>query len=161
MGRYHTLRNDDVSVTTDIHLLMETHRIATERGIIHACGVLMDRLWDNKEVWLFLNATPGLVVALHGLTHADYSTLGTEVIVQDIQSSLAYWERWSRPYKNRPQITSFFPPWNRVSPNLEEACRLTGLKLDSRWKSDGVWGGHSWEYLLPDRRAKLIKALEA
>lgn len=159
MRRYTLFRDDDVSVTTDIGLLMRAHDLIVSHGKTHAVGVLMERLWDAKEVWLWLMTTPGLIVGLHGWRHEDYSTWPTTSIVTDIQRSLDYWRERSGAYPEAPQITTFFPPWNRVSPALEQACRVTGLTLDARWKKGGVFGFHSWELVLPEREGKLARAL--
>lgn len=162
MSRYSLFRDDDISVTTDIGLLIKAHELVTDYGGRHAVALLMKDLWDNKEVWLWLMTTPNLVVGLHGWTHRDYSVLQSTEIIADIELSLTYWREHIGAYPEAPQIDTFFPPWNRSSPALERACYATGLKLDTRWKKDSdVYGFHSWELILPERRAKLVEALES
>ena len=158
MSRYHTFRDDDISVTTDIGLLMKTHALIRKYGKTHTVAVQMERLWENKEIWFFLMTAEGLVVGLHGWDHSDYSAVVSPV--EEISQSLHYWKLHTGAYPEAPQIKKFFPPWNRVSADLQRACELCNLELDNRWKKDtGVYGFHSWEMLDPERFGKLEKAL--
>lgn len=162
MSRYNLFRDDDISYTTDIGLLMYAHDLITSYKKQHAVAVLMDRLWDNKEVWLWLMTTPNLTIGLHGWTHRDYSLVSSTDAIEDIQRSLAYWSEHTAAYPHVPQLAIFFPPWNKTSPALERACYATGLRVDVRWKKDSdVYGFHSWELLLQDRKRKLEEALRA
>lgn len=162
MSRYNTFRDDDISVTTDIGLLMKTHDLIISYGKIHTVSVLMKDLWDNKEVWLWLMTAKNLSVGLHGWTHLDYSRQPFEICLLDIRRSLDYWQEHTGAYPDAPRISMFYPPWNRSSMELELACRDCGLVLDNRWKKDTpVYGFHSWEMFLPDRWAALEKALRA
>lgn len=160
--KYTLFRDDDVSYTTDWRLLDESHRLITTAGGTHAVAVLMDRLWDNKETWLWLMTAPDLKIGLHGWRHDDYSKLSRQRIVGYINRSLDYYRDHTGHYPNAPQIDTFYPPWNRVSDELRSACEECGLILDSRWKKGSdVYGFHSWELIIPSRRQRLEKALRS
>lgn len=160
--KWHTFRDDDISVTTDWRLLDETHALIVRHGRTHTVAVQMERLWENKEVWFWLMRTKGLVVGLHGWRHDDYSRMNSDAAESWIHASLKYWQEHTGAYPNAPKITTFYPPWNRVGPDLEAACSRCGLTLDARWKKDtGVYGFHSWEMQDPERWKELERALKA
>jgi hypothetical protein len=160
--RYTVFRDDDISVTTDIGLLMKAHEIITSHGREHTVAVLMDGLWDNKEVWLWLMTAKNLRVGLHGWTHRDYGKESRGVCLAVITRSIHYWNSHAGAYRDAPKITTFYPPWNRTGPELEAACAEVGLTVSTDWKkSSNVFGFHSWELVLPERVADLERALEA
>lgn len=162
MNRYHTFRDDDVSYTTDIHLLMLAHDLIVSRGKLHTVAVQMERLWDNKEVWFFIMTAQHLRVGLHGWDHSDYSKKPYGEIDVHLRRCKEHWESHVRAYPDAPKISTFYPPWNRVSDDLRKACHAHGLLIDDRWKGNtGVYGFHSWELIEPQRRRKLERALDS
>jgi hypothetical protein len=142
-------RDDDVSKFTDISLFMKVHSLFGKYQKLHTVAVEMEDLWENKVIWYILVTQKNIKVDLHGWKHKDYSILSYQEIVDDIRRSLDYWYmNIERGYgidaigKDK-KITTFFPPWNRVSDNLKKACIDTGLTLDSRIGGD-VYNFHWW-----------------
>jgi peptidoglycan/xylan/chitin deacetylase (PgdA/CDA1 family) len=156
-------RDDDISVTTNIILLKKVHDIIVSRGKIHTVAVQMKDIWENKEVWYFLMTAKNLDVGLHGWTHRDYSKLSYDEIMRDIHESISYWEsNILRGGYNKKEIKTFYPPWNRVSQDLERACKDMGLILDSRTiktHPGEVYGFHYWTFTEQDSVDRLVSVL--
>ena len=159
---YHTFRDDDISFTSDIGLLMQTHELIVSKGKVHTIAIQMERLWDNKEIWFFVMTARNLAVGLHGWDHSDYSRMSMTEILDHLRRCREHWDSHVGHYPNAPKITTFYPPWNRVSDELRQACQACGLTVDNRWKrGSGVYGFHSWELIDPIRRKKLERALDS
>ena len=143
---YDLFRNDDISVTSNICILQKVNNLFKKYNQIHTCAVLMENLWDNKEVWYFLIHEPNVEIGLHGWGHRDYGKLPYKEIVEDIRKSLDYWNvraKKSFGIDKFKKIDTLFPPWNSVSPDLERACKDCGLKLDAR-VGGTVYNFHYW-----------------
>lgn len=161
MPAYTLFRDDDISYTSNINLLMETHELFLKHDRQHLVTVQMYRLWENKEVWFWLMTAKNLAVGLHGWEHDDYSLMPEHNAAEQIKKSLDYWQTVSaRGGYQAPPITTFYPPWNHVSHTLDVAVRKCGLLLDSRWRAP-VYGFHYWELIDPARREALEKALRS
>jgi len=156
MAKYTLFRDDDISVTSNIVLLRQVHDLFLKHNKIHTVAVLMDRLWENKEIWYWLMTAKNLRVGLHGWTHIDYGRNTEAATIADIRQSLAYWNsHYDRGKNVPPLIDTFYPPWNSVSAELESACAATGLTLDARMGGE-VFNFHYWSC----QDAKYMKQLE-
>lgn len=153
---YTLYRDDDISVTSNITLLMKVHELFIKHNRIHTVAVLMKDLWENKEVWYWLQTAPNLEIGLHGWDHQDYGKLDKVSLWSLLTASLEYWQiRTLRGgYKLRP-ITTFYPPWNSVSQDLMRVCNSFGLTVDSRVGGE-VYNFHYWA-LFEDRRMKELE----
>ena len=151
-------RDDDVNKYTDIGLMEEIHAPFIKYNKIHTIAVEMEDLWESKHVWYWITETPNIDVELHGWTHKDYSAMSYEDVRKDIQKSLDYWNGHTLMggYKEK-QIKVFYPPWNRVSPILQDVCDNLGLKLDNRVGGD-VYNFHWWTFR--DKRREDLKKLQ-
>ncbi|MCC7422023.1 MAG: hypothetical protein IT428_17225 [Planctomycetaceae bacterium] len=161
MAKYQVFRNDDVSVTTDIGLLLRTHEAIEKAGRIHTVAVEMCDLWKNKEIWFFLQTARNLEVCLHGWEHSEYWRMTKDQCLEDIRKSLDYWKSMTeRGGYRSPPIKKFLPPWNKIGPGLLEACQIAGLELDAR-VGPPVYNFHSWEFIDRNRLSRLEEALHA
>lgn len=137
-------RDDDISVTSDLGLLMKVHEQFIRYNRIHTVAVVMKDIWQNKEIWYWLMTARNLDVGLHGWEHRDYSRMDLIDIEGDITMSLEYWNhcraRGKYPHK---QIEVFYPPWNKISPALQKACDEFSLALDNRVGGE-VFNFHYW-----------------
>lgn len=154
---YTLFRDDDISYTSDIHLVMKAHDIITKNGHIHTVAVQMYRLWECKEIWFWLMTAKNLAIGLHCWEHDDYSAMSAQKASEHIKRSLEYWKDKRHPSYNPPKIKTFFPPWNKTSDQLMQACTLNGLRLDSRVGGE-VYGFHYWELIYPERVKRLEDA---
>lgn len=160
MSRWNVFRDDDVNCFTDVGLLREVHEMIVSHGKIHTVAVEVENVWRAKDVWFFLQTEKNLNVVLHGWDHSDYSKMPRLEICQHVRRSLEEWNHHSLAYDTPHPLTVWCPPWNRVSHDMEVAANAHGLKIDIRWKGDSdVYGFHYWECRDPERKAKLIKAL--
>lgn len=158
---YTLFRDDDISVTTDVDLLIRTHNLFLKHNKTHTVAIEMERLWENKEVWFFLMTAKNLRVGLHGWSHAEYWKLSAEECESDIRKSLDYWKTVTQRGKyNAPKITTFYPPWNKVGDGLIEACERCGLTLDARVGGE-VYNFHYWAFIDANRLSQLEQALKA
>ena len=162
MGKFHTFRNDDVGFTSDWRLLDQAHLMIRNAGKRHVIAVLMERLWDNKEIWFWLmDHADEIEIGLHGWQHHDYSTRAIDDIHDDIRRSLELWNNHRKAYPAAKPLTVFYPPWNRVGQPLIDACAANGMTVDAAWKKDtGVYGFHSWELMNEVRLNDLRRALK-
>jgi len=156
---FNLYRDDDVNKYTDMELMERIHKLFLESNKIHTVAVEMEDLWESKEVWYWLMTTPNIDVGLHGWTHKDYSALSYEEIRKDIQQALDYWNMHIKMagYKERP-IKVFFPPWNRVSQRLRDACANLKMKVDDRVGGE-VYNFHWWTFR--DKKREDFKKLQS
>lgn len=141
---YTLYRDDDISVTSDIQLLMEVHDLFVKHGKIHTVAVLVKDIWENKEVWYWLMTSSNLRIGLHGWDHKDYGRAGYSEIQSDIQRCLEYLHDKAKKGKyESPYVDTFYPPWNSVGPDLSKICQLYGLQCDARI-GPPVFNFHYW-----------------
>jgi hypothetical protein len=146
VSRVEVFRDDDIGVMTDIGKLERAHEIIVSAGKTHTVAVLMKDICDNFEVWWFLHNAKNLNVQLHGWTHKAYDGLPWwdnsgkycdgltyDEIMSDLRESLDYWKNISKRGCYRiPPLTTFYPPWNRVSDLTLKAAAACGLTVDAR-----------------------------
>ena len=129
----------------------------------HTCAVLMEDLWESKGVWFWLMTTKNIDVTLHGWKHDDYTMCSKEIIKDTLSICLDYWEENSKRamdvygYEFRP-LKVFYPPWNKTSPALIEACRELGLEVNTKTRQSHpgeVWDFHWWEAIYPEKLKEL------
>lgn len=142
-------RDDDINKFTDIATFKAINDLFKKYGKIHTCAIEMEGLWESKGIWYLLTTEPNVEIGLHGWTHKDYSLLPIDEIVHDIERSLEYWRtKVARGFgadKVKP-IKVFYPPWNKVSPNLINACAEFDLKVDAT----SGYQFHWWEFVNGD-----------
>jgi peptidoglycan/xylan/chitin deacetylase (PgdA/CDA1 family) len=141
------------------------HDLFKKHNRVHRVAVEFQDLWRNKEVWYMVVTEPLIDVALHGWTHNFYYKMPYDEIMTDFKKSLDYWEEYvTRGFgkdKVKP-IKIHHPVWNKVSTELERACRDLGLEIDSRHGAEHpeVYGFHSWDCHYPERLQRLENALK-
>ncbi len=138
-------RDDDINYLTCADELKRIHEPFARRGVVHTVAVEMFGLWENKSLWRFLNSDPLIEVGLHGWQHNMHSTMDRSTLFEEFDMSLEYWGRRG----GRKEITTYYPTWNRVSPELVMACEDAGLKL-SPDRSEYAWQFHYWEVTAED-----------
>src|SRR3990167_3298155 len=148
-------RDDDVGKFTDLTTLMRIQELFDKYNKTHTCVLLMDDLWESKVIWFWLMTTKNVEVALHGWKHDDYTVYAKEGVKSILSMSLDYWERNSKRamevygYEFKP-IKTFYPPWNKSSPTVEQACAELGLEVSVKTKQtnpDEVYDFHWWELI--------------
>ena len=153
-------RDDDIAVTSNINLLLQVHSLFIKYNKIHTIAVLMEDIWENKEVWHWLMTAPNLEICLHGWDHKDYSVMSEEDIRHDLNLCFDYWKRRLADHKKSYiPIKKFLPPWNRVSAALIKVCDEFGLEVDNR-VGGVVYNFHYWALYEPDRMRALEDALK-
>ena len=142
-------RDDDINVYTCVDELKRIHEPFIRHNKIHTVACEMKDLWCNKGLFWFLVTDPNINVELHGWTHEDYSVWDKISLRRELAKARAYWEYNScrilgrMPFSDLKRITTFFPPWNRVSPNLVDVCNELKLKLSYKTE-DCKWMFHYW-----------------
>ena len=140
-------RDDDINKYADVTTLLRVQEIFDKHSKVHTVTLVMEDLWESRGVWEWLLTTPGLDIALHGWRHRDYSVLSYAEAKVEIDRALSYWRsNVLRMHKERP-ITVFYPPWNKVSPNLKKACDACGLKVNDSVDPSQVYNLHWWEHI--------------
>jgi peptidoglycan/xylan/chitin deacetylase (PgdA/CDA1 family) len=170
MSKITLYRDDDISKFTDLTAFIKINNLFVKYGKIHTCIVEMKDLWDSRGIFHLLNTLPNIEIGLHCWEHIDYSQFNKEMkdkfnievadeyeaIVKNIKQCLDYWNASCiRGYGHTRIIRTFYPPWNRISANLEKAVRDCGLNLDYRLgktlnnpvSNDDVLSFHWWEIL--------------
>jgi len=149
-------RDDDICKWTDLSEFKKLHETFISNKKIHICAVLFEGLADNYGLFHYLVNAPLLDIQLHGWTHRDYSKLSEIKVRLDFQRAITYWnENVTRRYgkgildNTLKQITTYYPPWNRRSPEVEEACKRLGLRVDNRIGGQ-VFNFHYWSVKLTD-----------
>jgi len=144
-------RDDDINVYTSADELKRIHAPFQKHNKIHTVACEMKDLWYNKSLFWFLLNDPLINVELHGWTHENLMNMDLYNVMGMMKTSRDYWhENAARMLScnvfNLPdikKITTFFPPWNQVTPNIEEACRKLKLRLSYK-DSDCHWMFHYW-----------------
>lgn len=153
-------RDDDICVTSNIEILRRVHEFFIKYNKVHTIAVLMEDIWENKEVWHWLMTAPNLEICLHGWDHKDFSVMTKEDIRADFKLCLDYWVRRLKDHKKEfIPIKKFLPPWNRVSEDLKVVCAEFGLEVDNRVGGE-VYNFHYWALYDPERIAALEEALK-
>ena len=108
----------------------------------------MYELWANKSLFRYLATDPFIDVELHGWRHERYAWMNLSDITEDFLKAISYWNEHSRFYRSEEselkRITTFLPPWNQVSLEIEQACDSCNIDLSHK-KSDYIWQFHWWE----------------
>lgn len=149
-----------------MHIFTKVHDLFEKHGKVHTIAVEMKDMWDSKTIFYFIATKTNIKVGLHGWTHRDYSKLSYDECVADIEKSLKYWRdnvsRMITPdvanHKSNV-IDTFYPPWNRTSPDLIRACEKCGLKIDARHSVPEVYNFHFWSMTQKSHLEKLEQAL--
>ena len=140
-------RDDDINVYTSADELKRIHEPFREKRRIHTVACEMKDLWCNKSLFWFLLNDPFIDVELHGWTHQPYSEWKTEELYQELKKAKEYWEtnamRMLGQLTLSKEITTFFPPWNKVSDSIFEACRRLEIKVSYK-SEDCHWMFHYW-----------------
>ena len=149
-------RDDDICKWTDLTEFKKLHEIFISNKKIHTCAVLFEDLADNYGLFHYLVTAPLLDVQLHGWKHRDYSKMSLDEIVKDFTDAIAHWNlnvirRYGDDILKNPlkRITTFYPPWNRTSKEIEEVCKQLNLRVDNRIGGE-VFNFHYWSVKLTD-----------
>ena len=154
-------RNDDINKYTDLNTFIKIHDCFKQYRKIHTCVIEMDGLWDSKGIWYLLATEPYIEIGLHGWMHKDYSKMRKKEIIKNIEMSVEYWHRHIlEGFGKVIPITTFYPPWNRISPELSSACSILGMKLDNRSQLPEVFNFHWWEFINGRNLERLIEQLK-
>lgn len=156
---YKMFRDDDICITSNSELIYRVHNLFIKHNKIHTIAVLMDNIWDNKEIWYWMMTAKNLEICLHGWTHTDFSKMTEQEIREDLTKCFDYWkmrlECHKKPYI---EIKKFLPPWNRVSDTLKKVCSEFGLEVDNRVGGE-VYNFHYWALYDTYRMDELDKVL--
>ena len=143
-------RDDDINIYTSLWLFMKVDELFQKYNKIHTIAIEVKDLWENKELFNYILRSLSIQVGLHGWTHRDYSIMPYEDVLVDLQKAIEYWEQRKMggygdlvktPLK---KFKTFYPTWNRVSPELKRACDTVGLELDSRERGSDLYSFHYW-----------------
>jgi len=140
-------RDDDIGKYTDLTTIMNIHELFLEHDKIHTVTILTDELWSSRGVWEWLTTTPNLDIALHGSCHWDYSGLDYESILTDLGICLDDWKKHNSRMGVDIPIDTFYPPWNKVCPDLFRACETLGLMVNDSVDEKEVFNFHWWEFI--------------
>lgn len=173
MSKWHTFRDDDISVTTNIQKLEAAHEIIVGANRVHTVVVQMREIAANEEVWCWLHEAENLNVQLHGWDHAAldgepwyhnrtgqlHRGLSLGEITFELQQCCEYWENISRRggYKWKP-LEVLYPPWNRTSDLTNQAAKACGLRVDAQYgPSSGTFLFHYWSAREVERLRKAVR----
>ena len=138
-------RDDDVSKYTDLTTIMKIHELFVLYNKVHTVTLLMEDLWESKGIWYWLMTAPNIDIALHGWGHSDYSKMTYDEIRENLLKCVIYWEsnivRGGWKYK---KLTTFYPPWNKVSDDLRRVCEVCDLKINDCVDASKVYNFHWW-----------------
>ena len=144
-------RDDDINYLTSVEEFHKIHKVFRKFNKVHTIACEMKNLWCNKGLFWYILNDPLVNVELHGWTHRKLVNTALGPLIDELKGAIDYWnENASRmlgkkledlPETNR--ITTFFPPWNEVSTNIEEACKRLKLRLSYK-DEDCRWMFHFW-----------------
>ena len=152
-------RDDDINVYTCVEDFRRIHRVFQKHNRVHTVACEMRDLWENKALFWMLLTDPLIDVELHGWTHADYSKMPLEDIVCDFRKAIKYWEENAKrmlaveTLLELKRITTYCATWNRSSQEVENACKVLGLKLHL---GDCKWMFHWWS-TTPEEAEQMLK----
>lgn len=143
-------RDDDINVYTSVDELKRIHEPFVKHNKIHTVACEMKDLWYNKGLFWFLLTDPHINVELHGWQHEKYATWhDKDQLFLELNQAQLYWEDNAMrmlaidKLSDLKRITTFFPPWNKVSLNLRTVIDRMRLKLSYEDK-DCHWMFHYW-----------------
>jgi peptidoglycan/xylan/chitin deacetylase (PgdA/CDA1 family) len=164
-----TVRDDDVLLPGSrqkdpLTRFIEVHEIIAEAGALHSLGVLCGEIQHYPGAIDYIREklhAHEMDPQIHGWAHRPYHTFPTHRIVHHLNLCIDFFdEHWML------QPTKFYTPWGGDSPELREACEITGLELvdcsnilqvktvrthPKGWRGKGKTGDvtlfiHWWEY---------------
>jgi len=152
------LRDDDIYLTEsptdgtlfyDFEKFKEVHELIAGAGLIHTLAICAGEIENHPELTFYiLNRKEEFDFGIHGWMHEKYSTWLKENIKSSLFRSKAVIEAVFGV-----EVKWFFPPWNKRSPEMFEACKELGLKVNDEWmtltdalngKKEEVIGLHYW-----------------
>lgn len=145
-------RDDDINVYTSADELKRIHEPFRKKNRVHTVACEMKDLWCNKSLFWFLLNDPFINVELHGWIHEDYTDYkDSGNLYEELFKAKEYWEiNATRMLACKledlsllNQITTFFPPWNKVSDTIFKVCRELGLRVSYK-QEDCHWMFHYW-----------------
>lgn len=141
-------RDDDISKYTDLATIMAIQDVFDRCGKVHTVTLLMEDLWESRGIWEWLMTTPGLDIALHGWRHDDYSAMRySKDIEYRLSEALEYWSKYTANSDVDRPLKVFYPPWNKVSKNVELACKNLGLELNVNVNPAEIYSFHWWKFI--------------
>jgi hypothetical protein len=153
-------RDDDINRFVDMQAFLNIHVLFLKYNKVHTCVLEMKDLWGSRGIWHLLMTLPNISIGLHCWSHIDYSVLTREQARAEIRRALDYYEeKCIAGYGRVKPISTFYPPWNRVSPALKQACEDVGLNVDNRVDGE-VFNFHWWEYLNAEALGRLEERLK-
>ncbi len=145
-------RDDDINVYTSVGEFHEIHKVFRKYKRMHTIACEMRNLWYNKGLFWYILQDPLINVELHGWTHERYKNHDLGPLMNELRMARDYWNQHAARMLGKTsvdelpetkKITTFFPPWNQVSSNIEEACKLLKLRLSYK-DEDCHWMFHFW-----------------
>lgn len=129
------IRDDDIFLTEsprngrhfyNFEKFVKVHTMIKSYGKLHAIGIIASEIDNYPKLKKYIDDNKrDFIFAIHGWAHQYYATWG----VEEIKESLG---RAKGKISDVFGITAehFFPPWNKRSPAMYEACSHLKLKLD-------------------------------
>ena len=144
-------RDDDINVYTSVGEFHNIHKVFRKFNKTHTIACEMKDLWRNKGLFWYILTDPLINVELHGWKHDPLIHLDLHEVVYELSMAINYWhDNASRMLGKQinelpdiKRITTFFPPWNKVSTNIEVACKKLKLRLSYK-DEDCHWMFHFW-----------------
>jgi peptidoglycan/xylan/chitin deacetylase (PgdA/CDA1 family) len=107
----------------------KVHEMIAGAGQIHTLAICAGEIENNPELKEYiLSRKDEFNLQLHGWLHERYSEWSKEAIKVSLQRAKDKIEKTFDV-----EVSLFFPPWNKRSPAMYEACKEIGVKLDDQW----------------------------
>jgi peptidoglycan/xylan/chitin deacetylase (PgdA/CDA1 family) len=167
------LRDDDIYLTEspnghgvyyDFEAFKRVHEFIAGKGIKHTLAIVAGEIENHPELTEYiLERKDEFEFGVHGWMHENYSEWPKEAI----KTSLTRAVKKIEEVFERPKI--FFPPWNKRSDAIKQACAEIGLELNEEWMTpqaalaggeEKIIGFHYWSE--PERRciAQILKTTD-
>lgn len=144
----------------------KVHEMIADAGQIHTLAIIAGEIENHPELKEYiLNKKEEFNLQLHGFLHERYSEWSKEAIKISLQRAK---DKIENVFDVK--VNWFFPPWNKRSPAMYEACKELGLKLDENWmnltealdrQNAETIRFHSWNLLEVEQLAKYLNDRQA
>lgn len=135
------LRDDDVFLTEsptdgalfyDFEKFKYAHELIADAGFKHMLAICASEIPNHRELTGYiLDRKEEFEFGIHGWGHEKYSTWENKTNIA--RSLFRAKERIENVFE--VEVKWFFPPWNKRSQQMYDACEEIGLKLDDSWQN--------------------------
>jgi peptidoglycan/xylan/chitin deacetylase (PgdA/CDA1 family) len=132
------LRDDDIYLSEsptdgalfyDLEKFKAVHEIIAKSGNKHMLAINSAEMNNYTDLtWYIQSRKHEFDFGIHGWGHEKYSTWPKDAIVRSFGRAKEYIEGMFDV-----KVEWYFPTWNKRSPEMYEACKELGLRLDDVW----------------------------